>query len=208
MWASVPRRAKPVDVLVIGSSVAEGHCAQPGQGWAALLAAALSSTGISLANAAVAGGDTESTMMEFEDALTQVTPRADIVSLSLANEGLPWTSTPEDAAEVAERFVYGMRALAERVVAAGATPILGSVYPNDQYEGMHAQVLRRVHADLAALGWPTIDFLSALDDSHGRWRAGAAADAGHPNDTGHRLMFEAVDLGMLTEVCKRVGAGS
>ncbi len=41
--------------------------------------------------------------------------------------------------------------------------------------------------------WPVrlvIDFMSAVEDGQGHWKPGLYADEGHPNDEGHKIMFE------------------
>ena len=37
------------------------------------------------------------------------------------------------------------------------------------------------------------DFLTLLDNGSGGWKNGTYADAGHPNDLGHSLMFESLN---------------
>ena len=57
MWWRTERQ--PVDVLVVGSSVAAGSAAQDGRGWVALLAVALlQQHNLALVNEAVGGCDT------------------------------------------------------------------------------------------------------------------------------------------------------
>lgn len=43
---------------------------------------------------------------------------------------------------------------------------------------------------------PMLDWLEAVGDGRGRWKRELVADAGHPNDLGHRKMFEAIDLSL------------
>ena len=207
---------EPIDVLVIGSSVAAGSGAWPSRGWVALLAAALAEGDpkLGLRNAAVSGSNASginwrpSTMRELEKALKRYEPRVVVISLSLLNEGLLDAVSPAQANSVGEHFEAGVKALVERAVAANAAPILCSVYPNNEYTPLHVDVLRRVHASMTNWGWPTIDFLAALDDGRGRWKPGTAADAGHPNGHGHRLMFEAIDLSLFTTAVRPSGAST
>jgi hypothetical protein len=46
--------------------------------------------------------------------------------------------------------------------------------------------------------WPdvafVIDFLKATDDGSGHWQPGTFVDPGHPNNNGHRLMYEAIPM--------------
>ena len=43
-------------------------------------------------------------------------------------------------------------------------------------------------------GVPVLDWLAAVDDGQGAWKAGISFDPAHPNTIGHRLMYEAIDL--------------
>ena len=75
--------------------------------------------------------------------------------------------------------------------------VLGSVYPHNQYKEVHYELLMQLYSHQCQWGFPVIDFLSATDDGCGRWREGMWKDSGHPNQTGHRAMFKAVDVGLL-----------
>jgi hypothetical protein len=43
-------------------------------------------------------------------------------------------------------------------------------------------------------GVPVLDWLAAVDNGQGDWKAGTSFDPAHPNTLGHRLMYEAIDL--------------
>merc|ERR1711974_298839 len=121
-----------------------------------------------------------------------------IMSLSLGNEGLSW-SGPEEAEEVERHYTAGLRRIAKELrerMLPDACLVLGGPYPNDDYDEHHLAVLKRVW--LAMQSWSevdhTIDFLqAAVHDGAGRWHKGCSVDAGHPNDQGHRQMFECVE---------------
>ena len=51
-----------------------------------------------------------------------------------------------------------------------------------------------MHQEMETWGVPVLDFLSATDNGRGHWKKGIYQDAMHPNEKGHRLMFEAIDL--------------
>mmetsp|Transcript_49314 Transcript_49314/g.81880 ORF Transcript_49314/g.81880 Transcript_49314/m.81880 type:complete len:236 (-) Transcript_49314:45-752(-) len=187
----------PVDILVVGSSVAAGSVASTNKGWVALLANALAHKyAYSLVNEAQGGLNIEITREVLSFTLKRFQPRFVIIGLSLANEGLPWTSNAKQALQVSRNFEKGMKLMVSMVIANNAQPVLGSVYPFDEYRDFHVKELRRVHVAMIQWGWPVLNFLSALDDGHGHWRVGTAADAGHPNDAGHRAMFNAIDLSL------------
>jgi hypothetical protein len=44
--------------------------------------------------------------------------------------------------------------------------------------------------------------MSAVDDGKGHWPQGCYADASHPNQQGHKKMFDAIDLSFFpTTLC-------
>ena len=99
--------------------------------------------------------------------------------------------------------------------------ILGSVYPNQYYEKMHYEIIKETNEILSSSNFPLkllfhnkntnknslnegvpfqqsysipiIDFLTPLDDGSGKWREGLWIDPAHPNSSGHRSMYRAVE---------------
>ena len=76
----------------------------------------------------------------------------------------------------------------------GASPILGGVYPNNDYSPEHYWLLKDTHNRLLNWGVPVLDWLAVLDNGQGRWKDGISFDPAHPNTIGHRLMYEAINL--------------
>eukprot|EP00965_Chrysotila_dentata_P235430 6200743-Pleurochrysis_carterae.AAC.3 len=143
----------------------------------------------------------------WQVALKTCKPCAVVIGLSLANEGLFLARDVSEIDRVRDRFLDGMQKLAETAQASGAMPVIGGVYPNDFYEPVHAQTLRSVEATMrgwtTSRGWKYISFLSALDDGEGRWQRGLSADPSHPNEEGHKAMFDAIDISLFDELVKR-----
>uniref|UniRef100_A0A7S4C1K7 SGNH hydrolase-type esterase domain-containing protein n=1 Tax=Chrysotila carterae TaxID=13221 RepID=A0A7S4C1K7_CHRCT len=196
------------DVLLVGSSVARGQAAPSGKGWGELLAKELRNKyGFQMVNAAIPGTDTTATLQAMKVALKTCKPCAVVIGLSLANEGLFLARDVSEIDRVRDRFLDGMQKLAETAQASGAMPVIGGVYPNDFYEPVHAQTLRSVEATMrgwtTSRGWKYISFLSALDDGEGRWQRGLSADPSHPNEEGHKAMFDAIDISLFDELVKR-----
>mmetsp|Transcript_70212 Transcript_70212/g.196812 ORF Transcript_70212/g.196812 Transcript_70212/m.196812 type:complete len:215 (+) Transcript_70212:44-688(+) len=195
-------------LLVLGSSVAAGHSCEPlTQGWAHLLARAIEPKGVDTVNLAVSGTTVKLWAAALADEeLRRHVASSDVVlmSLSLGNEGLSSMRAEAEAGALVERYIDGYHGLAKelrRLMARpGARLVLGGPYPNNGYTSFHLQGLNKVYA--AARGWKevdyVIDFLGApLHDSRGHWGAGLMADEGHPNEDGHRCMYDLVDLGEL-----------
>lgn len=192
-------------LLVIGSSVAEGYNADANFGWTAMLAKALTSHGVQTNNRAVAGTNTEFWQEHLHDVLpNEELACIDIVvlSLSMANEGLPGLHSDEDMDALTDKYLKGyhaiVQALRQHLVKPGARIIVGCPYPNDDYKPCHLARLERVRDEINS--WAevdhAVDFLTPLVHAGaGRWCEGLASDAGHPNSEGHAQMFACVDLG-------------
>jgi len=194
-------------VLLVGSSVAYGTGATNDYGWSSHLAAALAQPPyqLSLINAAVPGRTAQTTLGDLEAALAIHNPRVVLVGLSLANEGLRLTFDVAQAENIAQNYLSGLRAIAQRADQADADVIIGGVYgygrPGDNWPSaflpFQAQTLFETNATLGTWEYPYVDFLSTTATSDGRWRTGLAANAGHPNDSGSLVMSEAIDVATL-----------
>jgi len=152
-----------------------------------MLARDLCKKGHVIRNVAMSGADTEITLNRFPRVVPQENPDFVIVSLSLANEGL---HSSEDACTT---FQENMKKLVQMIKNINAVPILGSVYPNDEYNERHYELLKMVHNNMLTWGEIVIDFLRTTDDGNGHWKPNSSIDAGHPNDLGHKLMYEAIN---------------
>lgn len=198
-----PPRTIGTDVLVVGSSVARGFNAEPlDQGWAFLVGARLCELHrLSLVNEAVSGHTVERTRATLAALLERHRPTNVIIGLSTANEGLDREPNFERASASASAFERDLYELAETIFAYPTVRlvVLGGVYPGNFYAAHHARALRELNGRMLARGgpYPVIDFLSAMDNGYGQWRAGEWDDEGHPNIVGHRRMAEAVDASTL-----------
>ena len=186
----VPRER--CDVLVVGSSVANGTGARRGggTGWAFLMGAELERRyGLRVHNAAVGGYNTARASSMLQRALPVAQARVVVIGLSLGNERLARTRNAEAAEELTEAYLAGIREMAAEARVAGARVVIGGVYPNSMYKPHHLPSLRRADAALRESGLDVLSFLPALDAGDGRWKPEAKADWAHPNARGHRLMY-------------------
>jgi len=184
----------PGTILIIGSSVAFGLYASPGKGWAALLAVALKKrSGWRIQNIANPGDDTKLTIERFRQKGVTLQPDVVIIGLSLLNEGILW-GRKED---VCDSFRKGMQILIQMIKDCGAIPILGGLYPCNEYSWFEYETLKDMQNEMEhSWGIPVFNFMRAVDDGKGHWKNDIYVDSGHPNDTGHKLMFEAIDLSL------------
>lgn len=191
---SSPATLDRLKIAVIGSSVAWGHKAWLLEGWAGQLGRALQEKyGHQLVNVAEVGANVGRTIARFDEVVTPERPDLVIISLSLGNEGLAHCQ-PRDRRTVQRRFESGLQQLAKMTRDIGARPILGGVYPHNDYQPEHRALLQETHDRMLKWGVPVLDWLAAVDDGGGRWQAGISFDPAHPNTIGHQLMFEAIDL--------------
>ncbi|MDZ7956220.1 DUF1796 family putative cysteine peptidase [Nostoc sp. DedQUE09] len=180
-------------IVVIGSSVALGHRAWFLKGWVWLLAQALQQKyGHKLVNVSEVGANVSKTIARFPWFVTPEQPDIVIIALSLGNEGLAYCP-PHERRAVQRRFESGLQQLVKMTRDIGAIPILGGVYPNGNYSLEHYWLIRDTHNRMLSWGVPVLDWLAAVDDGQGRWKAGTSFDPAHPNTVGHSLMYQQID---------------
>jgi Starch binding domain/GDSL-like Lipase/Acylhydrolase family/Putative papain-like cysteine peptidase (DUF1796) len=181
-------------ILVIGSSVALGYKAWMFRGWSWLLEQSLRlKFGHRLVNASEAGANVGRTIARFPSVVAQEQPDIVIISLSLGNEGLAHCS-PHQRKAVQRRFEGGLQQLVKMTRDFGALPILGGVYPHNDYCAEHYSLLKDTHNRMLSSNVMVLDWLAAVDDGQGRWSEGISFDPSHPNLIGHQLMYQAIDL--------------
>ena len=198
--AEVPRlqvaENRGLKIAVIGSSVAWGHKAWLLVGWAGQLGRILHQKyGHQLVNVAEVGANVSRTIARFDAVVTPERPDLVIIALSLGNEGFAHCNDLDRRA-VQRRFESGLQQLVKMTRDIGARPIFGAVYPHNDYQPEHRVLLQDTHDRMLNWGIPVLDWLAAVDDGQGRWRAGSSFDPAHPNTLGHQLMFEAIDLSL------------
>lgn len=191
---SLNEESEGLKIVVIGSSVAFGHKAWLFKGWVWLLGEALEQKyGHQLVNISEAGTNVSRTIARFASDVTPEQPDVVIIALSLGNEGLAQCA-PHQRRAIQRRFESGLQLLVKMTREIGAYPILGGVYPNNNYESEHYLLLKETHNRMLNWGLPVLDWLAAVDNGQGRWKVGTSFDPAHPNTIGHRLMYEAINL--------------
>ena len=183
-------------IVIFGSSVAYGTGATSNQGWAYMLTSAL--TGVyNVVNKSVGGDTTALLISRFYTDVVPENPGIVVIALSTANEGLPGSGNPK---AVVEQYLKGIEKLIKMCRSEGYYVVLAGVYPNNSYTATEYKYLRKTEDAMQRFGVPYIGFLGTIDDGSGHWLTGTFADGGHPNDTGHALMFGAIDLSLFNRV--------
>jgi len=183
-------------IAIVGSSVAEGYNTWRKRGWAYLLGEALHQMyGHRVVNVSQSGANTATTKERLKDAVAQLKPDIVIIALSLGNEGLAHCP-PSERRAAQHRFESGLLELITMVLQMDAMPVLGGVYPNNDYNADTYAMLKETARTMATWNVPIFEWLPALDDGHGRWKESLFFDHAHPNTEGQRHMFECIDLSL------------
>jgi lysophospholipase L1-like esterase len=139
------------------------------------------------------GADARLTVDRFASYVAAKSPTLVIIGLGLWNERL----TRRGRAAVLS-FLAGLLELVGLCRAIGAHVIIGGVYPNSKYNEKDYELLLETSKELRKwahkFGVASTDFLTNVDDGSGKWKPGLMSDFIHPNDSGHRLLFENIDL--------------
>ncbi len=189
----IPPNSYTKKIVVFGSSVALGVGATNNQGWAYKLSQALASRGFTYSNVSIGGNTTQNLIDRFYTDVAPEDPDLVIIGLSLGNEGLAESGDKEATYNT---YVRNMRKLVNMCRQQGYKVIVTGVYSRGNYTLTDYQYIRQADQELENSDIPYINFLGAVDDGTGKWRAGMFSDALHPNDVGHEAMFRAFPLSM------------
>jgi lysophospholipase L1-like esterase len=178
-------------LAIFGSSVAQGAGAQNSFGWGNRLKAVLEKKNWSVVNKSIGGDSTIKLLARFERDLVSEHPDMVIIGLSLANEGIM-----EDPPAIYAQYLRNLRKLIQLCHQHHIIPIVANCYPNNSYDRMIYDYIRKANEELNS--WPvaSLDFLGAVDDGHGHWQKDCWVDNGHPNDLGHEEMLHSIPISM------------
>ncbi|CAK9077985.1 Lipase, partial [Durusdinium trenchii] len=171
-------------IAIVGSSVAEGYNTWRKRGWAWLLGEALHQTyGHRVVNVSQSGANTALTKERLKDAVAHLKPDIIIIALSLGNEGLAHC-LPGERRAAQHRFEQGLLDLISMALSMDAMPVLGGVYPNNDYNAETYAMLKETARTMATWDVPIFEWLPVLEDGHGRWKESLYFDHAHPNTEG------------------------
>lgn len=191
---AITTNSEGLKIVVIGSSVALGYKSWLMKGWAWQLGQTLQQRyGYSLTNVSQLGANVNSTITRFPTVVTPQNPDIVIISLSLGNEGLA-SCFPHERRAIQRRFESGLQQLVKMTREIGAIPMLGAVYPHNDYHSDHYRLLKNTHQRMLSWGIPMLNWFQAVDDGFGHWRENISFDPAHPNTMGHQLMYRSIDL--------------
>ncbi|NDV62796.1 hypothetical protein G0Q06_10070 [Puniceicoccales bacterium CK1056] len=118
--------------------------------------------------------------------VTHAEPEYVIIALSLANEGLVFTSNPQS---VFDSFKNGMQNLIQKCEDQGYYPVITYVYPHADYTPEKYEYVKQMNLLMNSWGVTAINLLGAIDNGMGQWADGFVYDPGHPNFQGHEEMY-------------------
>lgn len=194
----IASKSDGLKIVVIGSSVALGYKAWLLRGWAWQLGHILQEKyGHRLVNVSQLGSNVHSAIARFPSVVAPQKPDVVIISLSLGNEGLAHCP-PYERRAVQRRFESGLQQLIKMTRELGAIPILGGVYPHNDYKPEHDWLLKDTHQRMLSWDIPILDWLDAVDNGWGCWQPKTSFDPAHPNTLGHNAMYQAINLDLFS----------
>ena len=142
--------------IFIGSSVCEGCGATNNRGWTAMTAERMERNGWSTGNCAIGGQTTADILLRLERDVIVHKPAVCFVGLGLSNEGLATTPDPAVPCGI---FLNNLKKIVQALKDAGIFPIVGGVYPNNDYTLMQYAWERRVYDEMDTWDVPVLQWL-------------------------------------------------
>jgi lysophospholipase L1-like esterase len=184
-------------ILVVGSSTANGVGASTwGLSWQGRLSAAAVPLGVQVINRSRDGVGSSYVLANIERLVDETNPDFVIIATNIYNDGFE-----REPGIATARFLEQVTVITQRVVQKGALPILVTMHPSTTYTLEHRRWLRILHRSVVTLGFPVLDFASAVTAIDGGWLRGSNRDQIHPNDLGHALMAASIDPTMFLSLC-------
>jgi PKD repeat protein/lysophospholipase L1-like esterase len=198
-WATIKTN------LILGSSVAQGANASGvysnqvingsfANSYGALLTQTMGTNGWWVMNRSISGDTTPLVINRFHRDVPVGVDEI-FIALSLGNEGLDSSPNPQ---AICSQFYSGISNLIAMSCQNGSLPLLGGVYPKDDFTASQYGYLKNMVLQFNTLGVPHVNFLGATDNGQGHWvpslgfQNGLPGDGSHPNDAGHYEMFLAI----------------
>jgi PKD repeat protein/lysophospholipase L1-like esterase len=157
--------------------------------YAALLTQTMATDNWWVMNASIPGNNTLDVIRRFSRDVPRGVDEV-FIALSLGNEGLDGSPNP---LAICNQFFSGISNLIAMTYQNGSLPLLGGVYPKDDFTAREYGYLKNMVLQFNTLGVPHVNFLGATDNGQGHWAPGLGSGDGlHPNDAGHYEMFLAI----------------
>ncbi len=179
---------------VLGSSVAKGWNGGGGitngsyaGGYMGRLMPLLEDMGWAVTNVSTPGDNTSEAYANIFNKLIPADPDYAVVGLSLANEGLVYSSN-RDATY--ESFRSGLTNILHTITTNGIQPAAVTlVYPAQLYTWDMYDYVKRMNLLINAWNVPSANLVGALNDERGRWVYEYISDNYHPTADGHAEFF-------------------
>ena len=176
--------------IFIGSSVCQGCGATNERGWSAMAAERIARNGWTTSNCAIGGQNTADILLRLERDVIAHAPAVCFVGLGLSNEGLAAAENPAVPCGI---FLNNLGKIVEALEGAGIFPIVGGVYPNNDYTPEKSEWLHRVRDEMDTWDVPVLQWLDGLEvGKTGHYPAGWENDPWHPNDIGYAHFYEQI----------------
>lgn len=175
--------------IFIGSSVCVGAGATNNRGWSAMTAERMQRNKWRTSNCAIGGQTTADILLRLDKDVLAHRPAVCFVGLGLSNEGLSSAANPAVPCGI---FLSNLMRIARALEAQGILPIIGGVYPNDEYTGEQSRWLHAVHDEMNHWSYPVLQWLHGIEDGNGHYVSGWTSDPVHPNDIGYENLYAAI----------------
>ena len=175
-------------ICFFGSSVCRGVGADSLHGYAWQYTESLPK-GWSSVNLSVDGNDTYDLLARFDRDLLPDDSRFVFIGLSLGNEGLH-----ESGEAAVLSYKENLQTLVRKIRELGRIPVVALSYPRADFNPVDYEDLLNTNLEMMQWAVPTVAFLGALDDGHGRWadECWNHQDIYHPDTYGHTLLCSAI----------------
>ncbi len=178
-------------LVVVGSSTAAGAGASRRSfSWAALWAASLELWGIEVINVSVGGHSSSDALARLDADVFSLAPADVVFATNVFNDGFASPRWPA----VVDGYIKRTEEAVARVERTGARAWLIGQLPCDAYVHGQEAGLESVYRHFDETGLLINDAWGNVNDPSrpAVWSEGLSPDGVHPNDAGHRLLFESI----------------
>ena len=164
--------------IFIGSSAcARAAARRNNRGWTAMTAERMERNGWTTGNCAIGGQTTADILLRLERDVIVHKPAVCFVGLGLSNEGLGHRARSGGALGI---FLNNLKKIVQALKDAGIFPIVGGVYPNNDYTLMQYAWERWVYDEMDTWDVPVLQWLDGLEDGYGHYPRGWENDPSAP----------------------------
>ncbi|TRX60022.1 T9SS type A sorting domain-containing protein [Fulvivirga sp. M361] len=134
-----------------------------------------------MANISIGGNNTLNILNRWSEDLLPECGRYVMYGLSLANEGIQSGGQAKF-----DQFRDNMLSLIAMVREEGIEPVIVGNYTRGNFSPTDYDFIKEINMLIHGWDVASVNVLGAVDNGFGQWANGHSADAGHPNQAGHR----------------------